>query len=359
MVSFMQFRPLPLLRALHAWGGASLALLILLVSLTGTLLVWKQDYLRWHFPEARQPFHPTPQTLAGIAKAVERHFTGDDIVRVEFAHGNFALTKVVLNNGHAYFDSVGNLVGHWRHNERPEDWLYDLHHQLLLGKTGLVIVGIAGLAMLPLTLAGLLVFWPLRRGFRRGLLPRSKNRGQWLSAHRNIGAIAALPLLLVLATGVVLTFPEQAESLLLAPLRGEDYGIEFGQQLDDFSGGNSGDWLPALRRAQASFPDAVIRTAHFPGTFSPHRIIGLQQPGQIAHDTSRVYIHARDGYMDVRIDAGTLPLNERILGASYPVHTGRLDSTAYKLLLTVSGLLFALLSLLGLRAFLKRFTASG
>jgi uncharacterized iron-regulated membrane protein len=68
---------------------------------------------------------------------------------------------------------------------------------------------------------------------------------------------------------------------------------------------------------------------------------------------SRVYIDADGGYMDVRFDATTLPLVERAYNAAYPLHTGKLESLAYKVLLTASGLLIAILSSLGLLSFIK------
>ena len=44
-----------IVREVHAWLGATLALLVLLVSVTGALLIWKRDYLqldiREDFPE--------------------------------------------------------------------------------------------------------------------------------------------------------------------------------------------------------------------------------------------------------------------------------------------------------------------
>ena len=121
------------LRAVHAWGGVILAFLILLVSLSGTLLVWKEDYLRWSFPQAREAFDPTPDALAQIAHAIETEFDRDLIALIEFATEDFALTKVTLTDGgFAFVDTHGRTIGQWAINERWEDWLYDLHHRLLL-----------------------------------------------------------------------------------------------------------------------------------------------------------------------------------------------------------------------------------
>lgn len=295
------------LRAVHAWGGAILAVLILLVSLTGTLLVWKEEYLRWSFPQAREAFDPTPEALAKIAQAIEIDFDRDRIALIEFATEDFALTKGTLTDGgFAFVDPHGRAIGQWAINERWEDWLYDLHHRLLLENLGLKIVGLAGLAMILLVIAGLITFWRLRRGFRRGVWPKGTARLHLLSAHRNIGVVEALPFLLSLITGVTLAFPEQSEKLLLEAFRGEDYSLDFSDHLDGISGADSGEWAPAMRRAMDSFPGARIRSVQVANEFSPHRVFGLQQPGELhPKGLSKVYIEAQNGYMDVRIDSQT------------------------------------------------------
>lgn len=344
-----------LLRTVHAWGGVTLALLMLVVSLTGTLLVWKQDYLRWSIPQAHEAFDPTPEALARIAQAIEAAYDGNRIVQIDFATEDFALTKVSFTDGgFAFVDANGGVVGQWALNERWEDWLYDLHHRLLLENRGLAIVGLAGLAMSILLIAGVIAFWPLRRGFRQGVWPKGTARPYLLGAHRNIGVIEALPFLLTLVTGVTLAFPEQAEKLLLEPFRGENYSLDFGEHLDTISGADTGDWLPAMQRAASSFPGARIRSAQVANEFSPHRIIGLQQPGELhPQGLSKVYIEAQNGYMDVRIDSQAQHVSERLMNAGYPLHTGRFGNLFYKVLLTVSGLLVALLSVLGMVSFVK------
>ncbi|HEX7075310.1 MAG TPA: PepSY-associated TM helix domain-containing protein [Hyphomicrobiaceae bacterium] len=344
-------------RALHAWGGATLALLVLLNTATGTLLVWKNEYVRLTVPEARVEFEPTAAALARIASAVEAQFDNDEILLIQFGTQQFPLTKITLTDArYAYCDIRGNIVDEWVQNERFEEWLYDLHHRLLLENTGLTIVGLMGLALIILVVAGVISFWPLRRAFPRGLWPKSIARPHLLNAHRNVGIIEALPFLLMLVTGVVLAFPEQAEKLLLESVRSsEEYGAGFAEKVDAISGGNSGDWLPAMRRALATFPGAKIRSAQVPNTFSPYRIIGLQQSGGLhPQGLSKVYIDAEGGYMDVRIDDTKLPLVERLYSASYPLHTGKVDSMSYKLFLTVSGLLVSALSVLGLVCFIGK-----
>ena len=340
---------------IHSWAGATLALLLILISLTGTLLIWKQEYLQLSIPAARAEFQPTPQALAKIATAVESQFDNNEIYLIEFATEDFPLTKVTLSDDrYAYLDSQGKVILQWVLNERFEEWLFDLHHRLLLDNLGLTLVGCAGLALILLVLTGLISFWPLRQGFKQGLFPKSSAPPHLRRSHRNLGIIMAAPLLLSLITGVILVFPEQSENLLLEPFRGEDYSMDFAEQLDNISGGNSGDWLPSMQRALATFPGSHVRSAQPPNFFSTQRIIGVQQPGEWNPlGLSKVYIDAEGGYMDIRIDSQAQHLSERLYQAGYPLHTGRISNLAYKILLTLSGLLIAILSSIGFTSFIK------
>jgi uncharacterized iron-regulated membrane protein len=351
----MKFSLFRLSRTIHAWGGAALALLILLISLTGTLLVWKQEYLKWDLPQARAAFVPSPEALAVIATAAEAQFQRNAITQIDFATENFALSKVLFSDSSfAFLDTQGKLVGHWALNARFEDWLYDLHHRLLLGNTGLVIAGLSGSLMALLVVVGVITYWPLRRGWGRGFWPRHSARPNLQASHRNIGIVEALPLLFSLLTGVTLAFPEQTQQWLLEPLRGADYGAQFSEHRDAVTGHEAAQWLPAMQRAMATFPGAVIRSAQVPGNFSPYRIIGLQQPGEIdPQGLSKVYIEASGGYMDVRMDSRTYLLSERVLMASQALHTVRFRAVWYQLLVTASGILTMYLCVIGLMSFIK------
>ena len=123
-------------RLVHSWCGAVLALLIMLVSLTGTFLVWKQQYLWLVIPQARVEFIPTAESLSIIAEAIDRQFDGNEILSVQFASHELPLTLLTLSDERfAYLDTQGSIVDQWQGNGRFEEWVYDLHHRLLLGDT--------------------------------------------------------------------------------------------------------------------------------------------------------------------------------------------------------------------------------
>lgn len=347
---------LKLIRTLHAWGGLTLALLLMLSSVTGTLLVWKEDYVKLITPAARVDFDPSPANLAPIAAAVEAQFENNDILNIQFATAAFPLTRVTLyDTNYAYVDVNGNVVDQWHMNERFEEWLYDLHHRLLLDDLGLTLVGLAAIALVILVLLGVITFVPLRRHFSKNILPRNLKRSTLVSSHRSLGIVIALPLLLTLITGITLAFPFQVEEMFLDELRQtEEYSDAMVVGIDDVTGEGTGDWLPAFERTLAVFPGAEIRSATVPSGFTLHRVIGVQQPGDWNRTgTSHVYIDSELGYMDLRIDSKGFPAIERIYNAGYPLHTGKTGSLLYKLFLTLVGVGVALLSFMGFTSFIK------
>ena len=345
-----------IVRAVHGWVGALFALYLFTISLSGTLLLWKQAYLWLAIPEARTDFEPSPEALASIAADIEARFGDRDILQIQFPTEDLALTKVVFPEAHyAYVAVDGKVVDDWVLNERWEEWLYDLHHRLLLGDAGLSLTGSAGLVLLSLVVLGVIAFWPLRRGFGRGFWPRGTARPYLLKAHRNIGLVVALPFVVSLITGVTLAFPGWVDQRLEPLRRTQEYSDAMVQGLDDISGAGTGDWLPALQRALAVFPSGTIRTATVPNAFNTYRVIGIQQAADWHPlGSSEIYIDAPEGYMDVRIDGMALPTIERAVNAAYPLHTGRLN-LPYRLLLTASGCGLMLASVFGLLGFLRRF----
>lgn len=347
---------LKLFSTLHAWGGMVLALLLMLVSLTGSFLVWKEDYVKLITPAAQVEFTPSPENLALIADAVEVQFDNNDILNIQFATAEFPLTKVTLyDNNYAYVDIHGVVVDEWHLNDRIEELIYDLHHRLLLESLGLNIVGFSAMALVFLIALGVIVFLPLRRHFTLKLLPRNFKRQQLITSHRNMGIVIALPLLLTLVTGIVLVYPGQVEEMFLDELRSTpEYSDAMVVGIDDITGEGTGDWLPAFERTLAIFPGSTIRSSTVPSGFSAHRVIGVQQPGQWNRTgTSHVYVDSELGYMDLRIDSSGFPALEQIYNTNYPLHTGKTGSLLYKLFLTLVGIGVATLSFFGFVSFIK------
>ena len=342
-----------MLREIHAWTGATLALLLILVAATGTALVWKDNYVEMSFSGKAAGLQRSIDNLTQLAESAEAEFGAQNINRMRFGDEAQGISVIQLTDRRAaYMAADGTVLDEWVPNARPEDWLLDLHHRLLAGTIGLYVVGFAGLASLALILTGWVVWWPTRARWRQGIWPQRANRAQLQRSHRNLGVLFSLPLAVVIVSGIVLTFPDKAQPLFYS-MEDESYGEHFGDGVDMLEGDTEASWRRVLERASAVFPDAEITGLDWPN-FSDDKIVLLRNQGEwSATGNSRVHITGYDAMMGMRIDALQLPAGERFFLAMRALHTGDFGGWFYKLILSVTGVGMSLVGLLGFVAFVK------
>jgi uncharacterized iron-regulated membrane protein len=349
-------RVIATLRTVHAWAGAVLSLLLAILGLSGALLVFQDDYLRASFAPARIAVAADPSTLGGIAERAEEIFGQDAIRSIRFADSGFGLSEVRLKaGGGAYLDGAGEMVEPWAGNARPEVWLFDLHHHLLAGETGEIVTGIAGLAAVLLTVTGLIALWPARRAQGLRVWPRTAQRRELLASHRNLGLMAALPLLVFAITGAGMVFSPQTRALL-SILDGPAPAAE---PVAAAAGPGDLDWALALAEAQAQFPQAQIRLAIWPRGERSTASVRLRQPSEW-HPNGRSYVSFDPASQTMlsSSDARSAPRGEQIYNAFYPLHSARIGSgligRLYDVLTALSGLALFMLGSLGCYAFLAK-----
>lgn len=337
-------------RSIHGWAGAVLALLLMLISASGTALVFKDDYLRATLPDARAGVDVSPAMLSRITVKAEAVLGADDLRALVFATDDLGLHKAYLQNGRsAYLNSTGEVIARWDQNGRVEDWLFDFHHRLLLGDFGLYAAGVAGLAGSLLVLTGLYAVWPMRRGLRRGLKITAGSRAQLRSLHRNLGVFSALPILLILLTGVGMVWSSQTRAVF--DLWGAPDPLPVITQSPDTISGSI-DWAAGFAGSAQTFPDAVPRMALWPRGAGPASL-RLKQPSEWHPNGRTRYVF--NGSMSQTEDALTLGAGREAFNAIYPLHAGKTGSGVYKFFTALFGFALTLLSLLGLISFVKRF----
>jgi uncharacterized iron-regulated membrane protein len=335
------------LRTLHAWTGALLSLLLIVTGLSGSLLAFKADWIRLTVPEARAAVAQTPQALGAVLNGLQASH-GPHIVRVEFAGPELGVHQITTHLGSEYAAADGRVVARWSGDARAETFVYDLHHFLLSGDRGMRLVGIGGLAGAFLALTGLVVWTPAMRLWRPWLWPRSGQRRDLIAAHRNIGALFALPILLFCLTGSGLIFFKTTQSLFARVFPGQ-------AEEQFFSPAYAGttDWARALPAAQAALPRAHLRMAIFPRVAGDAEIVRMQQPGEWTPcGNTEVLIDPRSNtVMGVR-DALAAPKAVRLYNGLYPLHAARIGGRAYDVLTALAGLAMAALGAFGLFSFL-------
>lgn len=323
---------------------------MLVISITGTLLLWKKEFLWVDLIDARQTIDASklPSTIA----AIESAYATDEVVFIQVYSEDLAIHKVFLSGRrYAWHNQQGEQLQVWSSNGRFEDWLLDLHHRFLLGNTvGLQIAGFGGLLLMPLLVLGLIIWWSRRRTLRLGLLPKSLARSEAMRSHGNLGAVFLIPIFLLALTGVILVYPSESRLVLLNGF-GEDTPPVVQTESYDASLGYP-DWQVAIARAYQRFPDAQIRSVTPASSKNQSRTVAFQQVAGWHRLGRSSMKYKNDGQLIIQ-DELLQPLPKRVFGFSYPLHTAKLG-LLYKLGLSVVGLAFTLLCFLGLTSFLKR-----
>ena len=203
---------------IHKWLGIILAILVIPISLSGAALVW-HDWLDEQVNPQRYPAVTAPllSPTAYVASAQALIEPGERITSVSFpseGRGSVqvTVTKPAKGGGRpqrawVYLDPAsakpieraGTADGLVR-------VLHGLHGSLMVPGMGRQVVGWVGVAMLLSSLTGLWLWWPTKGRFTRGL--RWRRRPDLNSNLHHMGGFwIALPLALLSATGVWISFP--------------------------------------------------------------------------------------------------------------------------------------------------------
>jgi uncharacterized iron-regulated membrane protein len=205
---------------IHLWTGVLLAIYAIVIGLTGSALVFKD-----------QIEHATQPSLYHVASGPRQATLDDTVRRIQSAHPGwiaFALrdfdqreqaTTVLLRatageqtpnyrmvsfnpyTGEVLFDRLryAGMLG----------WMSNLHVYLLSGETGLLVSGWMGLGLLLLCLSGLILWWPGVQRWASALVMH--RRASWrrlnLDLHTVVGFWTSVGLMVVIFTGVDFAFP--------------------------------------------------------------------------------------------------------------------------------------------------------
>ena len=332
-----------LLSLIHRWAGGLIGLVLAILGLSGAVLVWEGSWVA--LPGASDPVIEQPERIAAIVDSAAADGT---LSRITFASDEIGLHQIVHSGGSgAYVRQDGTIVDRWASQwERPELWLFDLHHHLLAGETGETVTGIAGIAGLLFVVTGLLLWWRGRAGFRPTVLPKRFAPGPIVRHHRDLGVLVAPLLLISMTSGVM---------MLLAPLRDALIGKEERPQIET-AGAAAVAPGEAVLRAKARFPDAALRRISLPSEPGGSVVVRMKQPFEWTPNGRTQLSFAADGRVSVE-DAAAANRSAWISEKFYPVHSAKAGGIAMKLLMSLSGVgLFLLGSLATYSFWMRRWT---
>lgn len=357
-----------LLRAGHLWLGLTLGLLWALQGLTGAALVFHRELDRAVLPRAAQPQGALPHGERGTPLPLDRLLAiarargianpqsigiidaDPSILSVNYRDRDGKRRGLLLDAGN------GRILGNrdwrpvWPAQDSTSRWIYALHHQLLLGETGALLMGISGLFLMVSALWGAVMAWP-RRGQWRAVIQWQRwhsRRHKLFGWHRLTGLCAALALILIALTGALVDFgkPLRAFSESWLPYRAPYAGVHAPLSAPRISA------QAAVDRAQESLPRGRFVSLALPETPMPAYQIRMRQPGEwrVWSGTSTVTVDPRDGRILDVYDASQAPLANRLLESALAVHNGEAAGLAGRTMVLMAGLLLPVLYVTGLWA---------
>lgn len=356
-----------ILSAAHLVLGLTLGLVWALQGLTGAMLVFHREFDRvvtgaWQANGSVSAAEvPLDRTLA-----MAREKLSGPPESIGVIDGDSSLLTV------NYVDPTGNRRGliidaangkilqerNWR-PQSPADgnftrWIYDLHHHLLLGEVGGMLLGLSGLILVLSACWGTYLAWPRRKQWKQAFaVSRWRTRRQRIWGwHRATGLIAGIALIIVALSGASMDFGKQLRAFSSAYL---PYRKPFGPTLVQVAE------VPiapqrALEIAREQLPKAAFVALSLPTEKSPVYRVRLRQPGEWRSwsGTSVVTIDPANGEMLDVYDAAAAPWTNRILESAFAIHSGEAAGLGGRLLVMLAGIALPLLYATGLWTWIRR-----
>jgi uncharacterized iron-regulated membrane protein len=250
----------------HLWIGISIGLYILMISVTGSLLVYRRE-----MAAAITTVHVTPVphrlTKDELNAVVHRAYPEFSIEQISIPRlrgqiiPDQAIEVEVRRGGEIhrrFFDPYNgaDLGDSGRQMIARILWLADLHDDLLFIRHGRKINGIGAILSTILAMTGAILWWPGIRTWRRGLKiewNRKRYGFQW-SLHNFLGLWFFLFVLLWGISGIYLCFPGVFDSLVeyLDPTKPVPGQLLWGEEILS--------WLAKLHFGRFSLPIKALWT---------------------------------------------------------------------------------------------------
>ena len=207
---------------LHLWSGIGIGLYVFLISVTGSVLVYRNELYRAATPEpvivTAQGTRLTDDQLKQSATNAYPGYRVLNIIRAKnpdqavsiYLEGRTGRKNRLFNpySGADLGDSVP--LGIWMVSK-----LLELHDDLLVGPAGRSVNGIGALLIVVLSVTGIVIWWPGIKTWRRSLTIRRNVNWQsfiW-NLHSTIGFWSVASILMFGISGAYLGNPERFQDL--------------------------------------------------------------------------------------------------------------------------------------------------
>ncbi|HTC65054.1 MAG TPA: PepSY-associated TM helix domain-containing protein [Candidatus Saccharimonadales bacterium] len=226
----------------HLWTGIGLGLYILLMSVTGSAVVFRRELTRTLALEPRVAVGPAVRMDEDALKRIAKQTHPDyEVTRVSLRKNPDQAAEIWLERPGKKLQRLFNpytgadLGDSLRWGFRFVLWLVDLHDNLLAGTTGRLWNAAGGIFTVFLGLTGAVIWWPGTEAWRRSLSFRWKGNPKGVNwpLHSALGFWSFLFFFLWALSGIYLSIPNVFNSAVdyLEPLTVGSRNLRFGDQV--------------------------------------------------------------------------------------------------------------------------------
>ncbi len=333
------------LRWLHQWAGASLALIVALIAFAGAASMFRMEMLAADMPA----LHGSAPDSAAPAEALARFECEHGMFRfVNVGFGELNLHRVFLaQERQAYIDGEGALIGEWGRYGRIEEFIFALHHNLLVGRIGALFVSLVGLIVAAFVVTGVILWWPARRSFKLSLAPKSPAPPHLIAFHRNWGVVLAVPLFIQALTGAYfeLGAPLREAVALKAPNLS---AVQTAPRSPE-------DWARVFAAADSAIPGGRVRSINAPKPSGGLYVVNISAPGELnPNGLNQVFVNGATGEVVASLRGTDQNAITRVVDSFYTIHSGAFGGLPARIALAVMGVFLGFLSLIGGWSFVTR-----
>ena len=205
------------LKWIHTWAGLPAGLFVAVVSLTGSVIVFRTE-----LEFSSSPHGKNVAPIAGLDEITRQaSYAQPDArirrVRLPMHQGEPFVVQIESGGKQQSLvceASTGQGLGIL--NTGFVSWVTDLHRNLLSGKTGRKAVGVVGIVLFTLSVTGMLLWLAGARKWRSwvSVRPQGSSRRFHFELHRATGLWAFALLAAVSFTGIGLAYPDTFRSAL-------------------------------------------------------------------------------------------------------------------------------------------------
>ena len=325
----------PGLFRLHKWVGITAAAFLFVQALTGLTLVFGAELAQVVDPRGMvSKAGPRDAAASVLIAAAEAQYPDYRISRLVYPSRVDGTFLVHLTNEHGTLRYVSldrhdasvlreGSVWHF-----PLIAVLNIHDQWLSGRPGMVLVMLAGFALVTMAISGLAFWWP-RRSVRKNLAVRwdSKPRLLLRQLHRTTGVLMFPLLLFQVFTGLSINIP----MVLDQPPRGWNLHESLAQPIQ-----------LAVAVARPLYPAHAIRDVR---VVAPTTInVFFKAPERNSRAVHRVTVDTQSGRVKTVLEASA---DRAVWVVTYPLHTGEILGLAGRIIAAVIGLALAAMAAAG------------